>query len=142
MGTAVGRRREEPRADVTSNQSCSAGGKPGGEIQLGSRSPGRETVSGVRDSSNRHKSIDMGKEVFHLEEAGCKAKYYLIIRPTMTNPSSYTFGFHVENGKRSEPVCICPQGHWLSTPLGPTPSDGMGIPPPLHPHPPSHQIEW
>lgn len=37
MGTAVGRRREEPRADVTSNRSCSAG-ETRGEIQLGSSS--------------------------------------------------------------------------------------------------------
>ena len=35
MGTAVGRRREEPRADVTSNWSCSAGGSQGEKYNWG-----------------------------------------------------------------------------------------------------------
>lgn len=35
MGTAVGRRREEPRADVTSNRSCSAGGNQGEKYNWG-----------------------------------------------------------------------------------------------------------
>lgn len=93
MGTAVGRRRgPEGRCDF--QRELFSRGKPGREIQLGGRSPRGETVSGVTDSSNKYKSNDTGKEVFHLEEAGCKAEDYLIIRPTMTNPSC-TFGFHV-----------------------------------------------